>query len=118
MMLRNTFKYGIIGWITMAVGFFGCASLGPVVNGATMTINAAQTAKTLLTKLDVIYDNLFEAKTVPAKIQQATQALSIADSAAQQLRQVAAGKNITDENINVLAGQVAGAWALSNQMGK
>jgi hypothetical protein len=117
-MIGNTLKYGFIGWLIIATGIYGCAALGPVVTGASYGISAVSTATKLLSQLDTVYDRLVEKKPVPATIEKATVALSMADDAAKELEQVASGQPVTDASLNTLAGQVAGAMAIYNQIKK
>ena len=118
MMLRNTLKYGLLGWIIIATCSYGCASLGPALTTAIGVASAVSTATSGLSTLDKIYDRLVEAKAVPEKQQVATLGLSIADSAAKTLTAVKAGATATDEVLNVAMGQAEGAKTLLTQMSK
>jgi hypothetical protein len=116
MILRNTFKYGMIGWIMIATGIYGCASIGAGLTTAMGVASAVSTATSGLSTLDKIYDRLVEAKAIPGKQQVATLGLSIADNAAKTLTAVKAGAQTTDDVLNVAIGQVEGAKAILNQM--
>jgi hypothetical protein len=116
MMLRNSPKYGFVGWVIIATGLYGCASLGPVIGGATMAINAAQTAQQLLGQLDGYYDSLVIAKDVPSKLVTVTKILSNLDQAAKTLQGVAGGKSISDTDLNAVAGAVIGGQAVANKL--
>lgn len=97
----------------------GCAALTPaVIGGVGLAVNSITTARDLLSTLDKFYNSLVEKKTMPALREQATKALAIADSAAVTLRSAAAGGVVTDTQLNVAAGQVAGAQAILKEMAK
>jgi hypothetical protein len=118
MMLRNTLKYGLFGWIIVATCSYGCASLGPALTTAMGVANAVSVASGGISTLDEIYDRLVEAKAVPEKQQVATLGIAIADSAAKTLRSVKVGAIVTDEVLNVAMGQVEGAKTILTQMSK
>ena len=62
--------------------------------------------------LDKTYGDLLKLKLVPDYTVEATRALAIADAAAVVLRGVIAGATVTDEQLNIAAGQVDGARAI------
>jgi hypothetical protein len=97
----------------MAMCLCSCASVGKFTPaGAEQANNAVSIATGLLRTLDSFYGGLLALKLVPDYTQQATQALSIADVAAAALRAIIAGTTVTDVQLNVIAGQVAGAQAI------
>jgi hypothetical protein len=118
MMLRNTLKYGLLGWLVMGIGFTGCAAIGPALTTAMGVANAVSTATSGLSTLDKIYDRLVDAKAAPEKQQVATLGLSIADAAAKTLTAIKAGATTTDEVLNVAMGQVEGAKSILIRMSK
>ena len=75
--------------------------------------NAVNVATGLLHVLDGFYGDLLALKAVPGGFRtEATRALSIADAAAAILKDVIAGATVTDEQLNLVAGQVDGARAI------
>jgi hypothetical protein len=98
---------------------YGCAGLGKFTSqGAAVATNAVSVATGLLHVLDGFYGGLLDPKLAPDYTVEATRALSIADAAAAVLNEIirknTAGEpvTITDEQLNVIAGQVAGAQAI------
>lgn len=105
----------IIGGLTFSV--HACASIGTFTpKGAQIANSAVTVAQGLLHSLDTFYDDLVSLKAVPDYTTEATRALSIADSAAAVLRAAIAKATVTDEQLNVAAGQVSGAQAMLEQM--
>lgn len=100
----------IVGWLVA-----GCATLGTMTQ---TVVGASQSAKVLLQQLDSYYNKLVLAKTLPTTVKQATLALTLADNAAEELRVVVKGKQITDAQFNELAGKVEGAQAILKELGK
>lgn len=100
-------------WLILAVVVYGCASLGTFTpKGSAVASQAVTVAQGLLHALDGFYGDLLGLKLVPDYTKQATRALSIADQAAVVLRGVIAGATVTEEQLNVAAGQVDGAKAI------
>jgi hypothetical protein len=94
----------------------GCAGVGKFTpQGGAQASNAVAIAQGLLWTLDSFYGGLVALKLIPDYTQAATQALAIADAAAVALRAIIAGATVTDEQLNVIAGQVAGAGAILKQ---
>jgi len=93
----------------------GCATTAVMAPKASSYIGLAQT---LLHQLDAYYGKLVDLKAVPDHRTEATKALAVADVTAEMLRQVLSGKEITDAQANVLAGQVDGVRALAEQIKK
>ncbi len=94
----------------------GCAGLGKFTpQGAALANNAVTVATGLLHALDGFYGDLLDLKLVPDFTTDATRALSIADTAAVVLRQIIAGATVTDEQLNLAAGQVDAAKAILNR---
>ena len=79
-----------------------------------MATNAVTVATGLLHVLDGFYGDLLDLKLVPVDYTiEATRALSIADAAAAVLKsRLSPGPTVTDEQLNVAAGQVDGARAI------
>lgn len=118
-MLKNTIKYGLLCWVFIALMIYGCASLGKFTpQGAAIANNAVNVAHGLLSALDGFYVDLLGLKMVPDYTNEATRALTMADTAAVVLRQIIAGATVTDDQLNLVAGQVDGARAILNQAGK
>jgi hypothetical protein len=93
--------------------FLGCAGVGQLTPAAATTAsNAVTVAQGLLHSLDAFYGDLVTLKTAPDYRADATKALAIADVAADSLRQIINGGPATDAQLNVAAGQVAGAQAI------
>jgi hypothetical protein len=106
-------------WVTVVGGIYGCASLGKFTpQGAAIANNAVTVAQGLLAALDGFYGDLLTLRLAPDYTTQATRALSMADVAATALRQIIAGSTVTDEQLNLVAGQVDGARALYQSMTK
>lgn len=91
--------------------FLGCGAIKAIPT-PTQAIGAVSVAQGLLHSLDTFYDDLVALKMAPDYRVDATKALSIADAAAAALRGVIAGASVTDAQLNVVAGQVAGAKAI------
>lgn len=109
----NEIKQGVCIGILCTILFYGCASVGTFTpKGAEKANNAVTVATGLLHALDGFYGNLVDLKMMPDYTTQATRALSIADIAAVTLRQIIAGATVTQEQLNVAAGQVDGARAV------
>ena len=98
---------------------YGCA--GPfrfTPQGAAVTTNAVAVATGLLHVLDGFYDDLLNLELAPDYTTETTRALSIADAAAAVLKEVirkntiGESGTITDEQLNIAAGQVDGAKAI------
>jgi hypothetical protein len=100
--------------ITSVVCFcLGCSGVGQFTPPAvTVANNAITVAQGLLHSLDSFYGDLITLKTAPDYRQTATKALAIADVAAASLRQIINGASATDAQLNIVAGQVAGAKAI------
>ena len=111
MMLRNTLKYGLACWLFIALVAYGCASVGKFTpQGAVVANNAVTVATGLLHVLDGFYGNLLTLQAVPGGFTtEATRALSIADAAAIVLRSAISGTAVSQEQLNVAAGQVEGS---------
>jgi hypothetical protein len=92
---------------------YGCAGIGKFTpKGAQIATKAVTVAQGLLHALDGFYSDLLTLKVVPDYNVQAVRALSMADMAAATLRAVIAGATVTDEQLNIAAGQVDGAKAI------
>lgn len=100
--------------VLIAMIVVGCASVGKFTpQGAVVANNAVTVATGLLHVLDGFYGDLLALKVVPGGFSaEATRALSIADAAAAILKSVIAEATITDEQLNIAAGQVDGARAI------
>lgn len=114
--LRAAVIYGLLSWAAVGSLIYGCAGVGKFTpQGAALANNAVTVAQGLLHALDGFYGDLQTMQLVPDYTREATQALSIADLAALALRQVIDGATVTDAQLNVAAGQVAGAEAILKQ---
>jgi hypothetical protein len=98
---------------------YGCAGAFRFTpQGAAVTTNAVSVAAGLLHVLDGFYGDLLNLELAPDYTTEATRALSIADAAAAVLKEVIRQNTvgdpvtITDEQLNVAAGQVDGARAI------
>lgn len=112
MMLKNAIKYGILCWVVIGLMIYGCASFGKFTpTGAIIANNAVTLAQGLLHGLEGFYGDLLGLKMVSDYTTEATRALSMADAAAATLRAIIAGATVTDEQLNLVAGQVDGAKA-------
>jgi len=105
--------------IILALCFMGCAGIGQFTpKGAEQATNAVSVATGLLHILDGFYGDLLNLELAPDYTTEATRALSIADAAAAVLKEVirkntlGESETITDEQLNVAAGQVDGARAI------
>jgi hypothetical protein len=114
--LKNAILPSLLLW---ALIIYGCAGVGKFTSqGATVATNAVSVATGLLHVLDGFYGDLLNLELAPDYTTEATRALSIADAAAAVLKEVVrkntAGEpvTITDEQLNVAAGQVDGARAI------
>ena len=108
-------KYILI-CLTCGLLAYGCTSVGKFTpTGAKIATNAVTVATGFLHALDGFYGDLLTMKAAPDYTVQATRALSIADQAAVVLKAVIAGATVTDEQLNVAAGQVDGARAILRQ---
>ena len=107
-------KYFLIGSMCGLLAL-GCASVGKFTpEGAQVATNAVNVATGLLKALDGFYGDLLTLKLVPDYRVQATRALSMADDAAKTLRAVIAGATVTDQQLNIAAGQVDGSRLILN----
>lgn len=108
--IKNAILPSLLLW---ALTISGCAGVGQFTpQGAAVAANAVSVATGLLHVLDGFYGGLLDLKLTPDYSVEATRALSIADAAASFLKQVIAGATVTDEQLNVAAGQVTGAKAI------
>ncbi len=106
-------KNGIIISLLLWGLIVGCASVGKFTpQAASVATGAITTAQGLLHSLDSFYGDLVKLKIFPDYTTQATRALAMADQAAMILRAAIAGATVTDEQLNVAAGQVDGARAI------
>lgn len=113
MMFKNAIKYGLLCWVVIVLTIYGCSGAFQFSQkGAEIATNAVTVAQGLLHALDGFYGDLLTLKIIPDYTNQATRALSIADQAAAVLKAAIAGATVTDEQLNVAAGQVDGAMAI------
>jgi hypothetical protein len=116
--IRNAILPSLLLWALIT---YGCAGVGTFTpKGAEVATNAVSVATGLLHVLDGFYGGLLDLKQAPDYTIEVTRALSIADAAAAVLKEVVrkntAGEpvTITNEQLNVVAGQVDGAKAILN----
>lgn len=115
-MLRNALKFGLLCWLLVGL-ISACASFGTFTpQGAAIATNAVTVAQGLLHALDGFYGDLLGLKVIPDHTVTATRALSIADMAAATLKSAIAGATVTDEELNIAAGQVDGANAILHEI--
>lgn len=113
-MTRDSIKcWCIIVYLIIFGGLiYGCAG-GQFTPQAQQNVsNAVAQAKGLLWNLDLFYSDLVALKAIPDKTTKATQALAVADAAAAAIDRIVKGSPATDIELNVIAGQVAGAKAI------
>jgi hypothetical protein len=100
----------------LVVGCTGVCKFTP--SGEAIATNSVTVAQGLLHALDGFYGDMLTLKLASDYTTEATRALSITDAAAAALKQIIAGASVTDEQLNVVAGQVSGAQAIINQVTK
>jgi hypothetical protein len=95
----------------------GCAGFGKFTpTGGAIATYAVDMAGKLLATVDFIYPLFLDAKNYPDWLTEATQQLAVLDKLAPLLKEIIAGATVTDEKLNVLAGQVSGAESKLRQM--
>lgn len=116
-LIRNISVWLGIPILFWSMVIYGCASFGTFTpKGASIANNAVTVATGLLHALDGFYGDLLGLKMVPDYTTEATRALTLADTAAVMLRQIIAGATVTDDQLNLVAGQVDGAKAVTDKM--